>query len=37
MSDLTLNPQTLNPHVSLDVLVFDESERGPSDDLVLQF
>lgn len=24
-------------HVSLDVLVFDESERGPSDDLVLQF
>jgi transcriptional regulator with XRE-family HTH domain len=24
-------------HVSLDVLVFDESERGPSDDLALQF
>lgn len=24
-------------HVSLDALVFDESERGPSDDLVLQF
>lgn len=24
-------------HVSLDVLVFGESERGPSDDLALQF
>jgi len=24
-------------HVSLDVLVFDEAERGPSDDLRLQF
>ena len=24
-------------HVSLDELVFDESERGPSDDLALQF
>jgi transcriptional regulator with XRE-family HTH domain len=24
-------------HVSLDMLVFDESERGPSDDLLLQF
>lgn len=24
-------------HVSLDTLVFDESERGPSDDLALQF
>lgn len=24
-------------HVSLDVLVFDESGRGPSDDLMLQF
>ncbi len=24
-------------HLSLDVLVFEESERGPSDDLLLQF
>ncbi len=24
-------------HVSLDQLVFDENERGPSDDLALQF
>ena len=24
-------------HVSLDALVFDESERGPSDDMALQF
>jgi len=24
-------------HLSLDMLVFDETERGPSDDLVLQF
>jgi transcriptional regulator with XRE-family HTH domain len=24
-------------HVSLDALVFDETERGPSDDLALQF
>jgi transcriptional regulator with XRE-family HTH domain len=24
-------------HISLDVLVFDESERGPSDDLILLF
>lgn len=24
-------------HLSLDMLVFDEAERGPSDDLVLQF
>lgn len=24
-------------HVSLDMLVFDETERGPSDDLALQF
>jgi transcriptional regulator with XRE-family HTH domain len=24
-------------HVSLDALVFDEAERGPSDDLILQF
>lgn len=24
-------------HVSLDMLVFDETERGPSDDLILQF
>lgn len=24
-------------HVSLDALVFDEAERGPSDDLALQF
>ena len=24
-------------HLSLDTLVFDESERGPSDDLALQF
>jgi transcriptional regulator with XRE-family HTH domain len=24
-------------HLSLDALVFDESERGPSDDLALQF
>jgi hypothetical protein len=25
------------PHASLDALVFDEAERGPSDDLRLQF
>ena len=24
-------------HLSLDMLVFDETERGPSDDLILQF